>query len=49
MIDKYTKQVLDFLRDSSREVKDAEWDRIANLGLESVSALTFVEDSMNDM
>ena len=49
MIDKYTKQVLDFLRDSSREVKDAEWDRIANLGLESVSALTFVEDSMNDI
>ncbi len=33
MVDKYTQQVLDFLRDSSKEIKDAEWDRISSLGL----------------
>lgn len=47
MVDKYTKQVLDFFRNSSREVKDAEWDRISSLGLPNVSAFTFVEEAMN--
>lgn len=47
MVDKYTKQVLDFLHNSSREIKDAEWDRISNLGLPSVSAFTFVEEALN--
>ena len=43
MVDKYTQQVLDFLRDSSKEIKDAEWDRISSLGLPNVSAFTFVK------
>ena len=49
MVDKYTKQILDFLQDSSREVRDAEWDRISNLGLSIVNAFTFVEESLNDI
>lgn len=49
MVDKYTKQVLDFLRNTSKEIKDAEWDRIFNLGLPNIGAFTFVEDAMFDI
>ena len=49
MVDKYTKQVLDFLRNTSKEIKDAEWDRISNLGLPNIGAFTFVEDAMFDI
>lgn len=49
MVDKYTQQVLDFLRDSSKEIKDAEWDRISNLGLPNVSAFTFVEEALKNL
>ena len=49
MVDKYTMQVLDFLRNTSKEIKDAEWDRISNLGLPNIGAFTFVEDAMFDI
>lgn len=49
MVDKYTKQVLDFLGKSSREAKDAEWDRINGLGLPEIGALSFVEDALNEI
>ena len=49
MVDKYTQQVLDFLRDSSKEIKDAEWDRIPSLGLPNASAFTFVEEALNNL
>lgn len=49
MVDKYTQQVLDFLRDSSKEIKDAEWDRISSLGLLNVSAFTFVEEALKNL
>lgn len=49
MVDKYTKQVLDFLRNTSKEIKDAEWDRISNLGLPNIGAFTFVENAMFDI
>ena len=49
MVDKYTKQVLDFLRNTSKEIKEAEWDRISNLGLPNIGAFTFVEDAMFDI
>lgn len=49
MVDKYTKQVLDFLRNTSKENKEAEWDRISNLGLPNIGAFTFVEDAMFDI
>lgn len=49
MVDKYTQQVLDFLRDSSKEIKDAEWDRISSLGLPNVSAFTFVEEALKNL
>lgn len=49
MVDKYIEQVLDFLRESSKEVKDAEWDRISSLNLPNVSAFTFVENSLKDI
>ena len=49
MVDKYTTQVLDFLRNTSKEIKDAEWDRISNLGLPNIGAFTFVEDAMCDI
>ena len=49
MVDKYTKQVLDFLRNTSKENKEAEWDRISNLGLPNIGAFTFVENAMFDI
>lgn len=49
MVDKYTQQVLDFLRDSSKEIKDAEWDRFSSLGLPNVSAFTFVEEALKNL
>ena len=49
VVDKYTKQVLDFLRNTSKENKEAEWDRISNLGLPNIGAFTFVEDAMCDI
>lgn len=49
MVDKYTMQVLDFLRNTSKEIKEAEWDRISNLGLPNIGAFTFVEDAMFDI
>lgn len=49
MVGKYTKQVLEFLGSSSREDKDAEWERITGLGLPEVDALTFVEDALSDI
>ena len=49
MVDKYTQQVLDFLRDSSKEIKDAEWDRISSLGLPNVSAFTLVEEALKNL
>lgn len=39
VVDKYTTQVLDFLRNTSKEIKDAEWDRISNLGLPNILVL----------